>query len=376
MKCTTKYVGLDVSKDKISVAVADEGREAPRYYGSINHTPAAIRKLIRNLGDPKSLVFCYEAGPTGYETYRWIESMGAKCSVIAPSLIPKRVGDRVKTDRRDAEQLAGLFRAGELTSVYVPTREDEAFRDLVRTREAAREDTHRTRQRILKFLLRHQIHPPQDIKRRWTKKYRTWISQLTFEYETLQIAFTEMLHALEECEQRLGRIEEAILREATTGAKAELIQVLQSLRGIARITAITIAAEIGTFTRFHSPKQLMAYLGLVPSEHSTGASVRRGSMTKAGNGHLRRLLMESAWSYRYRPAIKGDLAKRLDGLPGDVQLISWKAQERLHGRYRYLIYGKNKHKNVAIGAIARELTGFIWAVAQTVEQSTEQPVAS
>ncbi|RUS47855.1 IS110 family transposase [Cohnella sp. AR92] len=370
MHSATKYVGLDVSKEKISVAIADAGREAPRYYGTIAHTPAAIRKLIKELGPADSLTFCYEAGPTGFETHRWIESMGASCTVIAPSLIPKRAGDHVKTDRRDAEQLARLFRAGELTAVHVPSREDEALRDLVRTREAAREDIHRARQRLLKFLLRHQIHPPTTIKRRWTKKYREWLARLTFEHIALQIAFTEMLHALEEVEQRIARIEKVLFEQATIGAKAPIIQVLQSLRGVGLLTAITIAAEIGTFARFRSPVQLMAYLGLVPREYSTGQRTRRGGMTKAGNGHLRRTLIESAWSYRHRPAIKGELVKRLDGLSAEVQQLSWRAQERLHRKYRHLVFGKNKQKNVAIGAVARELTGFIWAIARTVEKPT------
>lgn len=368
MQSITKFVGLDVSKEKISVAIADAGRESPRYYGSIPHTAAALRKLMKELGPVENLLFCYEAGPTGFETYRWITSLGAECVVIAPSLIPKRLGDQVKTDRRDAEQLARLFRAGELTPVYVPEREDEALRELVRAREAAKEDAHRARQRILKFLLRHQIEPPATIKRRWTKKYRTWLGQLTFPYEPMQVAFDEMLHALNEIEQRMGRLEKALVEQATVGSKASLIQVLQSLRGIGLLTAITLAAEIGSFARFRSPAQLMAYLGLVPREYSTGQRTRRGSMTKTGNGRLRRALVESAWSYRHRPAVKGDLAKRLDGMPAEVQLLSWKAQERLHDKYRHLAFAKNKHKNVAIGAVARELTGFIWAVARTVEQ--------
>ncbi|UMV50885.1 IS110 family transposase [Paenibacillus macerans] len=238
--------------------------------------------------------------------------------------------------------------------------------------EAAKEDAHRARQRILKFLLRHHIEPPATIKRRWTRKYRSWLEQLTFPYEPMQVAFDEMLHTLNEIEQRMGRLEKALVQQATVGSKATLIRVLQSLRGIGLLTAVTLAAEIGSFTRFRSPAQLMAYLGLVPRESSTGLSTRRGSMTKAGNGRLRRSLVESAWSYRHRPAVKGDLAKRLDGMPADIQLLSWKAQERLHYKYRHLIFGKNKHKNVAVGAVARELTGFIWAVARTVEQ----PVAN
>ncbi|OUS76144.1 IS110 family transposase [Paenibacillus sp. MY03] len=368
MHSATKYVGLDVSKEKISVAIADAGsRDLPRYFGTIPHTAAALRKLIKEIGPAGTLAFCYEAGPTGYETHRWIESMGASCTVIAPSLMPKRPGDRIKNDRRDAEQLARLFRSGELTPVYVPDREDEALRELVRARETAKEDIHRARQRVLKFLLRYQVNPPETIKRRWTKKYHVWLTQLTFAFDSMQIAFTEMLHALNEVEQRMGRIEKALLSQASVGTKASIIQVLQSLRGIGLITAITVAAEIGSFARFRSPAQLMAYLGLVPREHSSGVSIRRGAITKAGNGRLRRALVESAWSYRHRPAIKGDLAIRLQGLPAVVQQISWNAQVRLHKKYRHLVFGKNKHKNVAISAVARELTGFIWAVARSVE---------
>ena len=368
MQSTTKFIGLDVSKEKISVAIADEGQAKPRYYGSIAHSPAALRKLIKELGPAHTLSFCYEAGPTGYETHRWIESMGAHCVVIAPSLIPKRAGDRVKTDRRDAEQLARLFRAGELMPIYVPAPEDEALRELVRARETARGDVHRARQRVLKFLLRHQIHPPEHIKRRWTKKYRAWLGTLFFSQASMQTAFTEYLHTLNEIEQRIGRLEKALIEEAATHPKAEMIRILQSLRGIGFLTAVSLVSEIGSFARFSSPAKLMAYLGLVPREHSSGASTKRGSLTKAGNGRLRRTLIESSWSYRHRPVVKGDLACRLEGLPADVQDISWRAQVRLHNKFRRLIYKKHKHPNVAIAAVARELTGFIWAVAQTVEQ--------
>lgn len=368
MQSTTKFIGLDVSKEKISVAIADEGQAKPRYYGSIAHSPAALRKLIKELGPAHTLSFCYEAGPTGYETHRWIESMGAHCVVIAPSLIPKRAGDRVKTDRRDAEQLARLFRAGELMPIYVPAPEDEALRELVRARETAREDVHRARQRVLKFLLRHQIHPPEHIKRRWTKKYRAWLGTLFFSQASMQTAFTEYLHTLNEIEQRIGRLEKALMEEAATHPKAEMIRILQSLRGIGFLTAVSLVSEIGSFARFSSPAKLMAYLGLVPREHSSGASTKRGSLTKTGNGRLRRTLIESSWSYRHRPVVKGDLACRLEGLPADVQDISWRAQVRLHNKFRRLIYKKHKHPNVAIAAVARELTGFIWAVARSVEQ--------
>ncbi|WNR43844.1 IS110 family RNA-guided transposase [Paenibacillus roseipurpureus] len=367
MKFGQKYIGLDVSKEKIAVAVADEGRDAPRYVGAISHDPGAIRKLIKQLGDPKDLAFCYEAGPTGYELYRWIVSMGAQCEVIAPSLLPKRPGDQVKTDRRDALQLAQLYRSGELTSIYVPDRDDEALRDLVRAREDAREDLHRARQRLGKFLLRHHIHHPSHMKKRWTKMYRKWLGTLTFERKTEQTTFNEYLHAIYEVEQRQQRLETAMLEQATTGTKAELVKFVQTLRGIARITAITLVAEIGSFARFPSPTPLMAYLGLVPREYSSGQSVKRGKMTKAGNKLMRKSIIESAWSYRHKPAIKGDLAKRLEGMPAEIQVISWRAQERLHRKYMRMVH-KGKPATVAIGAVARELVGFLWAAAMVSER--------
>lgn len=367
MKNTLKYVGLDVSKKNISVAIADEGREAPRFLGTIVHTPEAVRKLIKKLGDPKSLVFCYEAGPTGYELYRWLLNMGVSCTVIAPSLTPTRPGDHIKTDRRDALRLSQLFRAGELTSIHVPTRDDEALRDLVRARANAKEDQHRARQRVSHFLLRHQIVMPETIKLKWTQKHQTWLTKLKFDRVPQEIAFREHLHAVYECEQRLKRLEDAILEETLNGSHANIIQAVQSLRGIAHLTAITLVAEIGSFSRFRSPAQLMAYLGLVPRESSSGETVRRGKMTKSGNSHVRRALIESAWSYRYKPAIKRDIEKRLEGQSASVQSISWKAQNRLHERYRHLMK-KGKISTVVIGAIARELVGFIWSIACEAER--------
>jgi transposase len=365
MQYVTKYIGLDVSKEKIAVAIADAGRETPRYHGTIAHTPEAIRKLIKQLGDPTTLAFCYEAGPTGYELYRWIIAMKANCEVIAPSLIPKRASDHIKTDRRDAIQLAQLYRSGELTPIYVPTRDHEALRDLIRVREDAKEDVHRAKQRLIKFLLRHQIHHPAHMKHRWTKTYRQWLGALKFDRSAEQTTFTEYLQAVFETEQRVVRIEEAIIEEVSKSAHQSVIHVLQSLRGVALLTAATMVAEIGDFERFRSPKQLMAYLGLVPKEYSSGGTVRRGRMTKAGNKHMRRVVVEAAWSYRHRPAIKGELAKRLEGQSAEVQAISLKAQHRLHKKYMKLVLGKGKPKNVAISAVARELVGFIWAVART-----------
>lgn len=367
MHDNTKYVGLDVSKEKIAVAIADQGREKPRYYGMIVNTPEAIRKLVDKLGTPENLKFCYEAGPTGYPLYRLFLSLGIECDVIAPGLTPQKPGDRVKTDKRDAVRLAQLFRAGELTSVYVPTEEDEALRDLVRAREDAKEDELRAKHRITKLLLRYEIRPPEKVGRNWSSKYREWIYTLKFKHAPLSVAFQEYLQSLNEIEQRIKRLEKEIESQAIEGPHATMIQALQCLRGVAVITAASLVAEIGSFKRFKTPKHLMAYLGLVPSESSSGELRRQGKITKTGNTHARRLLIESAWSYRYQPAVRDRLKKRQDGQPGSIQSISWKAQQRLHKKY-FRLLSRGKSSNTAIVAVARELAGFIWAIALEVEE--------
>lgn len=360
MKDTIKYVGLDVSKEKIAVAIAEEGREAPRYHGMIPNTAEAIRKLVKNLGDRKNLRVCYEAGPTGYPLHRFFLSLEIECSVIAPSLIPTQPGQRIKTDRRDAIRLAQLFRAGELTSIYVPTEDDEALRDLVRAREDAKEDELRAKHRLTKFLLRLDIKPPAGV-RKWTHKYRAWLDTLKFERSTSIIVFQEYYHQLKEIEQRIKRLEEEINNQASQGHHAPMIQALQTLRGVAVITATSLAAEIGSFERFSTPKQFMSYVGLIPSEYSSGESRRQGRITKTGNKHVRRLLIEAAWSYRYQPAVKGELKRRQEGQSAAVQAISWKAQNRLHKKY-FRLLSRGKESGKVITAVARELAGFIWAV--------------
>lgn len=374
MNNNTKYVGLDVSKDKIAVAIADEGRGKPRYYGMINHTPEAIRKLVKRLGKTENLKVCYEAGPTGYPLYRLFMSMGIECDVIAPGLIPKKPGERVKTDKRDAMSLAGLFRAGELTSIYVPSKEDEALRDLVRAREDVKEDILRMKHRITKLLLRYGIRAPQKAGRNWSARYREWIDTVKFEYRPVRIAFQEYLQTLHEAEQRMKRIEEEIQAEAENGVHAPIIQALQCLRGVATITSTSLVAEIGSFKRFPTPKKLMAYLGLVPSESSSGVSRRQGDITKSGNVHARKLLIEAAWSYRHRPSVGVKLKQRQHGQPGSVLDISWTAQQRLHKRF-YRLMSRGKASNKAVTAVARELAGFIWAIAQEIEEGAEKEVA-
>ena len=366
MKDTLKYVGLDVHKEKIAVAVADEGREKPRYLGEIPHTTEGIRKLVKKLGDPKLLRVCYEAGATGYPLYRLFLSMGIECDVIAPSLIPQKPGNRIKTDRRDSINLAKLHRAGELTSVYVPTEDDEALRDLVRAREDAKEDELRAKHRLTKLLLRNNIHPPKGV-RRWTYKYREWLKSLKLERSTSKIVLQEYIHHLDEIEERVKRFEEEIEIQAIESNRAPLIQALQVLRGVAVITATSLVAEIGSFQRFASPQQFMAYVGLTPSESSSGDTRKQGQITKTGNRHIRRLLVEAAWSYRYQPAVKGKLKQRQEGQPANIQAISWKAQNRLHKRY-FRLLSRGKEANKAITAVARELAGFIWAIAQEIEQ--------
>jgi transposase len=373
MKDTTKYVGLDVSKETIAVAVADEGREVPRFWGTICNTNEAIRKLVKQLGgDTKTIQVCYEAGPTGYPIYRLLMILGISCTVIAPSLIPKRTGDRVKTDRRDAIRLAQLFRSGELTGIYVPTEEDEALRDLVRARESAKEDQQRIRQKLGKFLLRHNLFPPHKMTK-WTLKYRAWLESIHFKSSSLNLVLQENMHQLDEIAERLKRFETAMHQEAIEGRHAPVIKALQSLRGVAELTAITLASEVCSFERFVIAKAFMGYTGLVPSERSSGESRWQGKMTKTGNAHLRRVLVEAAWSYRYKPALKGDLKKRQEGQTPSIQAISWKAQHRLHQKYQKMV-GRGKPSGKSIVAVARELSGFVWAIACKIE--SEQKVTA
>lgn len=373
MKGTTKHVGLDVSKATIAVAVADAEGGAPRYWGQIANTPEAVRKLMTKLGDPQSLQVCYEAGPTGYGLYRQLCDMGIQCIVVAPSLIPVRAGDQVKTDRRDALRLAQLLRAGELTAVWVPDDEHEGLRDLVRARESAKRDLRRARQALSSFLLRQGKVPPIGT-RRWAKMFMRWLDTLSFEVRSRQVAFIEMVQAVREADARVERLEAEIHAVATQGRYAPLIQALQALKGVREIVALTLAAEIGRFSRFRSPASLMAYAGVVPREASSGARTHRGGITKTGNAHVRFVLGEAAWAYRYNPGIKAPLRKRHEGLDPEVIRIALKAQERLHRTYRHLI-NRGKPATVATTAVARELLGFAWAIASYIENRDEAAAA-
>ena len=358
------YVGLDVHKESIVVALASAGlRGEVREYGRIANTPAALERLLRKLGgDGMMLRFCYEAGPCGYGLHRRLSARGHECVVVAPSLIPKRAGDRIKTDRRDAASLAKLHRAGELTAVWVPDVGHEAMRDLVRARLDAVHSLRRARQQLSGFLLRQGCHYSRPA---WTKLHRRWLAGLKFEQAVHHIVLEDYMAAVDVAATRRDRLTAQIEAMLPDWTLAPVVAALQTMRGMALVNAATLIAELGDLSRFANPRQLMAYLGLVPSEHSSGASVRRGGITKAGNGAARRLLIEAAWSYRFPARISRELLLRQEKQPKPIRDIAWKGQVRLCARYRKLAR-TGKPANVVTTAIARELTGFVWAIARQV----------
>jgi transposase len=355
-------VGLDTHKARIAVAVAEPGRSGEvRFQGEIANRPEAVRQLLERLaGKHGRLRVCYEAGPCGYGLHRQIIALGHDCTVVAPSLVPRRPGERVKTNRRDALALARLLRAGELTAVWVPDPTHEAMRDLVRARTAAMEAVRRARQQLQGFLLRHgRVFAG---RRAWSPAHRRWLAGLRFEHPAQQVVLQEQIDAVDEAERRRDRLE-AQIRELVPGwPLAPVVAAYQALRGVAFMSAVTFVAEIGDVRRFDSPRQLMAYLGLVPSESSTGERVRRGGITKAGNGRARRVLVEGAWSYRFPARVTSPIQARLDDVPPGVRAIAWKAQLRLCARYRRLV-AAGKNANLVTTAIAREMAAFAWAIA-------------
>jgi transposase len=311
----------------------------------------------------RTLHFVYEAGPCGFGIYRHLTKRGERCAVVSPSMIPKRSGDRVKTDRRDSLALARLHRAGELRAIYVPNDADEAMRDLVRARADAVAVGIQAKYRLKAFLLRQgRRYPGRD---GWTLAYRRWLTDLRFPSPPQHIALHEYRDTIDEMERRLERLTEQLRQLAPTWRWAPLVAALQALRGVSFITAVALVAELGDLTRFGHPRELMAYLGLVPSEHSSGPTIRRGAITKAGNPHVRRLLAEAAWAYQGIPRIGRVHAYRQEALPKVVCDIAWRAQLRLTTRFRRLV-ARGKAKPKVATAIARELTGFIWAIAREV----------
>ena len=375
MQKKVRFLGLDVHAETIAVAVAEADGEV-RSLGVIPNRGESIRKLVKRLGPAEHLRACYEAGPTGYVLYWQLTELGVECVVIAPTLVPVKAGDRVKTDRRDALKLARSHRAGDLTAVWVPDAASEALRDLVRAREAAKQDQLRARHRLSKFLLRTGQRATAGVKA-WTELYMAWVRQLRYEQWGQEATRLDYLHEVEHMGARVKRLEEAITEAVKLASPQvqEVVRGLQALRGIAEISAVTIVAELGQIARFETARQLMGYSGVVPRENSSGQRQQRGGITKTGNAHLRRIAIEAAWSYRLKPAVGPGLRKRQKDVPESIQEIAWKAQLRLHKRYaRLAAAGKDQRKIVT--AVGRELLGFIWAIGVKVETAARQSIAA
>jgi transposase len=362
---STLSIGMDVHKDSIAVAYIAKDHDAQVIYlGTIGTRHCDLDTLIRNMqSKAKHLVFVYEAGPCGYWLYRYLTKKGYVCWVVAPSLIPKKAGDRVKTDRRDAVQLARLMRSGDLTPVYVPNVEDEAIRDLSRAREDAIGDLKAAKFRLKAFLLRQDIR--YTGRAAWSSAHLRWLSEVVCPTPAQQIVFQEYVRAVTEHTERLQRLEQELNAQVKAWRLRPVVDALQALRGVQFTVAVTTVAELGDLTRFDTPRELMKFLGLIPSEYSSGERRRQGSITKAGNAHARRALVEGAWAYRYPAKVSRHLQLRLENQPKAIQDISWKAQLRLCQRYRRLI-ARGKHANQVVVAIARELVGFMWAIAKQI----------
>jgi len=370
MKEFSKYVGLDVHKETIAVSLAEAGGGEVRYFGEVANTPEALAKLARQLAKGNArLSFCYEAGACGYSVYRQLRELKHDCMVVAPSLIPRKAGDRVKTDRRDSLSLARLHRAHELTPVWVPDGTQEALRDLTRAREDMKHLQRQVKQRLLAFLLRHGKR--YSGKSRWTQAHSRWLETVKCDHPVQQIVFQEYVDTVSALTQRVKALDQHIESASRESVFWPVIEALMALRGVSLLAATTIVAEIGDLRRFASAPQLMAYLGVVPSEHSSGGKRSRGGITKTGNGHVRRVLVEAAWTYRHPARKSVVLQRRAQCTSEAVQTIAWKAQTRLCQRYRRL-EGKGKLKVQVCTAIARELAGFIWAIGQASPRHVAQ----
>ena len=363
-----KYVGMDVHKDSISVAVAAAGRAEARFYGKIDNKPEAIRRLISALAPSgQRLHFCYEAGPCGYGICRQIRGAEHDCDVVAPSMTPRKSGDRVKTDRRDGLTLARLDRAAELTAVWTPSEEHEAVRDLSRARGDCKLIDKQLRQRLGALLLRHDKRFPG--RKNWTQAHFRWLETQRFEQPASQIAYEEYAEAVRQAQSRTARLEQQLQDQLEGWSLGPQARALTALRGVDWLAGMTLLAELGDLTRFDSPRELMGFVGLTSSEHTSGPRRRQGAITKAGNEEARRLLVECAWAYRFPARRSRLIQRRAEKESPAVQAIAWKAQVRLCGRFRKL-RGNGKHSNVVVTAAARELLGFIWAI--VVEQTRTQ----
>lgn len=360
-KSKLRFVGLDVHKDTIVIAVADQGRSPARVIGTI---PSDWRSLLKRLGKLREgfqLNLCYEAGPTGFDLHRRLTKAGFKTEVVAPSLVPRKAGERIKTDRRDAAKLATCHRAGDLTAVYVPDEETEALRDLERAREAAKQMQTAVKHQLSKFLLRHGRSWSHS---NWTKAHLAWIRKQQFDHEAQRRVLRDHIKAVEDAAERVSQLTADIEELIAQSTLAPLVTALQSMRGIATISSVVVAAEIGDLRRFRSAKEFMAFVGLVPSESSTGKRIQRGSITKTGNKHVRRILVEAAWHYLYPPRMSATLRARNAKVSDPVKKIAWRAQKRLHHKFRRLTSERLKSNKVAVVGVARELAGFLWAIGQ------------
>lgn len=357
----TGYVGLDVHKDSIAVAFAAPGREAPRFVGTTGSQVKELLKVLSRLGAPGSTLIAYEAGPCGYALARQLAKHGYRCDVIAVAKTPRKPADRIKTDRRDALALARYLRSGELTPVTVPDAGDEAIRDLTRAREDAVRARHKARQQLKAMLLRHGYR--YGGRTSWSLAHERYLAELTFAYPAQMIAFAEYRCAVRDANDAVERLTNALREQATSWRFAPVVDALMSLKGVDFVVAITLVAELGDLSRFAHPKELMSYLGLVPSEYSSGESRKQGAITKAGNSHVRRVMIESAWAYRYPARITKTLVGRYQAQDKAVRDIAWRAQLRLCSRYRHLS-ARGMHQNKVCVAIARELTAFVWDIAR------------
>jgi len=358
------YIGLDVHKETIAVAVAQAGREAPESRGEIANKPKTVAKLVERLNREfggEVLLFCYEAGPCGYGLYRQLLELGHDCQVVAPSLIPRKPGERIKTDRRDACKLARTLRNGDLTAVWVPDEEQEAMRDLTRARDDMKGQERKARQQLNAYVLRHGHAWPSN-KTRWTQTHYNWLESLKFPHDWQQVVLQEYIDAVKATSQRVADITAQMERVLPQWSLSPVVDSLVALRGIDKLAAMVLLAELGDISRFDSPKQLMAFLGLVPSEHTSGGRRRQGAITKTGNSHARRMLVESAWSYRFPARQTAHLKRKAANASDEAKVIAWRAQKRLCGRYRTLLQAGKNTKQTTV-AVARELVGFIWDIA-------------
>ena len=366
-ECITGFVGLDVHAESTAIAIAEADRAVPRFVGTVGPRFAELIKALGKLGEAQRLLIVYEAGPCGYGLARELMALGYGCEVVAPSRIPRRAGERIKTDRRDALMLAGLARAGELTAVTIPDERDEAIRDLSRARVDAVRARLKARQQLKALMLRHGQR--YSGKRSWTMAHERYLAKVSFAHPAQNIAYSEYRQTVSEGASRVERLSQAVAQEVEHWRMQPVVRSVMTLRGLDLIAATTVVAELGDLKRFAHPRELMGYLGLVPSEHTSGSKRRLGAITKTGNGHVRRVLIEAAWNYRFPARISRDLQLRQEHQPCAIRSIAWRAQLRLHHRYRRFKARAVHHNKICI-ALARELAGFIWDIGQHVGPSS------